>query len=311
MADDETFVKAGMEKYRFYEALPTTGDVVMVEIAALEDNSVVVRLIEYCNMEAMLPHTELTNVRIRSMAQTVKVGRVEAMEVLRVDSKQGYVDVSKKKVKKDDAAKCRDRYESAKLVHRILLRTAALTGVDFVELQKVVAFAAYAKLGHAISLFNQANTNPAALDAYLKNLEGVDAETIAKVKESLVTQIQHTMKLKELTIEAKVNATCFSRVGVDGLREALLKMQAFGEEVEPKMKLLVHLTACPEYLLQVRTGDKATGVKKLLDAIELLKKELAAVGGEVTCKEEPAVIESGKVDKKTTKVYAAADEDDE
>lgn len=302
--NEEALLKQGMTKYAFYEHPPKVGDVVMVEVTGLEDNSVVVRLLEYKNAEAMLPHTELTNVRIRSMAQTIKVGRTEAMEVLRVDQLQGYVDVSKKKVKKDDAKKCRDKYESAKLVHRILLRTASIAQVDFEELQKAVAFPAYAKFGHAVVLFNQAATNPSVLDAYLTGYK-------PDVKEALLNGILHAMKLKEVTVEAKVNATCYSRAGVDGLRNALLKMQAFGEDVEPKMKLLVHLTACPEYLLQVKTEDKVAGRQKLFDAIELLKKELAAVGGEVSCKEEPSVIEGGKVDKKATKNYSVDDEDDE
>lgn len=300
---EEAALKQGMTKYAFYEHPPKVGDIVMVEVTGLEDNSVVVRLLEYKNAEAMLPHTELTNVRIRSMAQTIKVGRTEAMEVLRVDQLQGYVDVSKKKVKKEDAKKCRDKYESAKLVHRILLRTASLTGEDFEGLQKAVAFPAYTKFGHAVVLFNQAAINPSVLDAYLTDYK-------TEVKEQLVAQILHAMKLKEVTVEAKVNATCYSRAGVDGLRTALLKMQAFGEEVEPKMKLLVHLTACPEYLLQVKTEDKVAGRQKLFDAIELLKKELGALGGEVSCKEEPTVIESAKADKKGTKSFADGEADE-
>lgn len=308
MADDSN-IQAGMEKFAFYEGEPKMGDIVMVQVVRLEDNSIKVRLLEYKCREAMLPHTELTNVRIRSIAQTIQVGQIQPMEVLRVDTAQGYVDVSKKKVKKEDAKLCKDKYEAAKQVHRILLRTAALTNVPFERLQASIAFPAYRKYGHAMVLFKTAATDPSILDAYV-------AEFPPSVKEQLVAQVQHSLKLKEVIVQAKVNATCFSHHGADGLRTALLKTQEFGEAVEPKMKLLVHLTACPEYLLQVKTDDKVAGRQKLHDAIALLTKELSALGGDVSCKEEPTVIDNGRGDKRSLNTISAIsnaneEEDDE
>lgn len=288
-----------MEKHSFYEHEPKVGDVVMVQVVKMQDNSTTVKLLEYQGREAMLPHTELTNLRMRSIIQTIHVGKIEPMEVLRVDANQGYVDVSKKKVKKEDAENCKTRYEQAKQVHRMLARTAKLANVPFEKLLAAVAFPAYSKSGHAINLLKNAANDPSVLDPYVAGFD-------PKTKDILLSQILHSLKLKEVVVQAKVNATCYSSAGVDGLREALIKTQNFGEAVEPKMKLLVHQTACPEYLLQVKTDDKVAGRKKLHDAIKLLGEELAAVGGEVSVKEEPTVIEGLKADNREK-----AEEDDE
>lgn len=44
--------------------------------------------------------------------------------VLRVDKEKGYIDLSKRRVSPEDIAKCEDRYNKAKAVHRILRQVA-------------------------------------------------------------------------------------------------------------------------------------------------------------------------------------------
>ena len=48
-----------------------------------------VSLLEYENIEGMIPLTELSNRRIRSFHKLIRVGRIEIAVVLRVDKEKG------------------------------------------------------------------------------------------------------------------------------------------------------------------------------------------------------------------------------
>ena len=48
-----------------------------------------VSLLEYDNIEGMIPLTELSNRRIRSFHKLIRVGRVEIVVVTRVDKEKG------------------------------------------------------------------------------------------------------------------------------------------------------------------------------------------------------------------------------
>ena len=54
--------------------------------------------------------------------------------VLRVDEDKGFIDLSRKKVKPEDAAEHDQYYKKASLVHRILKKTAAWLDEDLESL---------------------------------------------------------------------------------------------------------------------------------------------------------------------------------
>ncbi len=56
--------------------------------------------------EAMIPISELSRVRIRSVNKHIKVGRSEYAAVIRLDQAQKYVDISKSKVYRKDLLAC-------------------------------------------------------------------------------------------------------------------------------------------------------------------------------------------------------------
>jgi translation initiation factor 2 subunit 1 len=55
-----------------------------------------VSLLEYNGIEGMILLSELSRRRIRSINKLIKVGRQEAVMVLRVDKDKGYIDLSKR-----------------------------------------------------------------------------------------------------------------------------------------------------------------------------------------------------------------------
>lgn len=64
----------------------------------MNENGAYVVLLEYENMEGLILSTEVTRKRVRSVKKFMKVGKQEAMMVIRVDKEKRYIDLSKKQV---------------------------------------------------------------------------------------------------------------------------------------------------------------------------------------------------------------------
>lgn len=75
---------------RFYEKeYPDLEEVVMVNVKDIAEMGAYVTLLEYNNIEGMIMFSELSRRRIRSIHKLIRVGRNEAVMVLRVDKEKG------------------------------------------------------------------------------------------------------------------------------------------------------------------------------------------------------------------------------
>jgi len=125
---------------RFYEQrYPEMEDVVMVNVRSIEDMGAYVHLLEYNNIEGkilwvksftvpwrghwapatlfpgMILLSELSRRRIRSINKLIRVGRTEPVVVIRVDKDKGYIDLSKRRVSREDIERCVEQVSKAKV----------------------------------------------------------------------------------------------------------------------------------------------------------------------------------------------------
>jgi|JI9StandDraft_1071089.scaffolds.fasta_scaffold210043_3 translation initiation factor 2 subunit 1 len=111
---------------RFYRnEFPEENELVVVKIRNVHDTGAYVSLLEYNEIEGMIPFTEVTKKRVNTVSRLVKVGKTEIMMVLRVDPVKGYIDLSRKKVHMEEAQVRDQHYKKAKVVHSILKHTAS------------------------------------------------------------------------------------------------------------------------------------------------------------------------------------------
>ncbi|OMJ10799.1 Eukaryotic translation initiation factor 2 subunit alpha [Smittium culicis] len=100
---------------RFYEAqYPEPEEFVVVKVRQIADMGAYVQLEEYGNIEGMVLLSELSRRRIRSVQKLIRVGKKEVVVVLRVDKDKGYIDLSKRRVTPEEAAKCEEKYQKSK-----------------------------------------------------------------------------------------------------------------------------------------------------------------------------------------------------
>jgi len=82
---------------RMYEnEFPEVDDLVMVRVTRVTEIGAYVNMLEYNNKEGIILLSNLSRKRIRSVNRHVRVGKIEVLQVLRVDTDKGYVDLSKK-----------------------------------------------------------------------------------------------------------------------------------------------------------------------------------------------------------------------
>lgn len=122
----------------------------------------------------MILMTELSRRRIRSIQKLIRVGRNEAVVVLRVDKAkgmllllahsircrlwylQGYIDLSKRQVSAEDAVACTERYNSSKAVNQVLRHVCERTGHDIETIYEKIAWPLAKKFKHANEAFKLA-----------------------------------------------------------------------------------------------------------------------------------------------------------
>jgi len=109
-------------------------------------------------------YSELSRRRIRSINKLIRVGKTEAVMVMRVDPDKGYIDLSKRRVAPEDIAACEDRYLRAKAVHSILRHVAANVGTPLLSLYETIGWPLYRKYGHAHEAFRRSVADPTIFD---------------------------------------------------------------------------------------------------------------------------------------------------
>lgn len=269
-------------KCRFYEAkYPAVEDVVMVNVRRIAEMGAYVTLLEYDGVEGMILLSELSRRRIRSINKLIRVNRNEVVMVLRVDEEKGYIDLSKRRVSEEDIAKCDERYNKAKAVHGVLRMVAEKRGMFLEDVYKQVGWPLYRKYGHAYDAFKLALTDQE--DPFASLEEAIPED----MKQEILSIIRRRLAPQPIKVRSDIEMTCFTELGVEVIRDAMLAAEACSTEACP---VKVRLVAPPRYVMTTMSLDKDMGKETLGVAIEKLNEVLGAQGGTVEVKVAPRAV---------------------
>jgi len=269
---------------RFYEdTYPEIESLVMVNVRNIAEMGAYVTLLEYNNIEGMILLSELSRRRIRSINKLIRVNRNEVVMVLRVDKEKGYIDLSKRRVSAEDVAKCEDRYNKAKAVHRVMRHVAEKRDTTLEQLYEAVGWPLYKKYGHAYDAFKLCLTDH-------ENIFDVpDCGVVADdaTKACLVDYIKKKLSPQPIKVRSDIEVTCFTYEGINAIREALLSGQDASTQECP---ISIKLIAPPMYVMTTMTLDKDAGIATLEAAIEAVTTKITAAGGKMDVKMPPKAV---------------------
>ncbi|KAG0454615.1 hypothetical protein HPP92_023595 [Vanilla planifolia] len=284
---------------RMYEArFPEVDTAVMIQVKSIAEMGAYVSLLEYNNIEGMIPFNELSRRRIRSVNSLIRVGRQEPAMVVRVDRDKGYIDLSKRRVSEEDVQACEERYNKSKLVHSIMRHVAETVSIDLEDLYLHIGWPLYRKFGHAFEAFKLIVSDPdSVLDSLTKEVRdvGSDGQEVTKVvpalteevKDALIKNIRRRMTPQPLKIRADIEMKCFQFDGVLHIKEAMRKAEAAGDADCP---VKIKLVAPPLYVLTTQTLDKEKGITVLTNAIKACTEEIDREKGKLLVKEAPRAV---------------------
>jgi translation initiation factor 2 subunit 1 len=267
---------------RFYEEpFPELESLVMVNVRNIAEMGAYVTLLEYNNIEGMILLSELSRRRIRSINKLIRVNRNEVVMVLRVDKEKGYIDLSKRRVSAEDVAKCEERYNKAKAVHRVMRHVADRRGRTLEELYEMVGWPLYKKYGHAYDAFKLclSGENEDVFEACNELDDATRACVVDYVKKKLSPQ--------PIKVRADVEVTCFTYEGINAIRDALVKGREMSVDECP---IQIKLIAPPMYVMTTMTLDKDLGIQILSAAIAAVTDEILAKGGKIDIKMAPKAV---------------------
>ena len=295
---EDHHMKRHVSTCRFYEKrLPDVDDLVMVKVKSVGDSSAYVSLIEYNNIEGMVPFTELSRRRIRSISKYIKVGSTEIMAVIRVDKDRGYVDLSKKRVSQSDHKECEEKFGRAKTVHGIMQSTIQKNReFSIEELYQLIGWPLYHKFETAYDGLKLATGNPERVFTAL----GL-AEEARPMFDALMLEVNARLKTSAFRCRAEIEVTLYTSEGIDGIKEVLHKAEESGTAEHP---IKVHIVAAPHYTVRTQSLDKALGIDLVEKAIAIIKEAITAKGGDCTIREPPHTVDD---DAHPSEFHAEAD----
>lgn len=293
--------KVNLGDCRFYEQkFPEVDDLVMVKVNRIADMGAYVSLLEYNNMEGMILMSELSKRRFRSVNKLIKVGRLEVVLVLRVDSKKGYIDLSKRRVSPEDIVKCEEKYSKSKKVHQTVRQVAMKHKITVEELNRKVIWPLYTKYGHALDALKDAAINAREVFSGLKIDEAV--------MKSLIHDITLRLAPQALKLRARIDVFCFGYDGIDAVKDALRRATAVKDD---KVDIKIKLIALPQYVIVTSCYDKEKGIKRIQEAMELIKQCITSYkGGEFKQQGEIQVI-GGEEEKRLEELFQDIEDDEE
>jgi len=276
----------------FYERkVPETDELVMVKINSIDDMGVLCSLLEYNNLEGFLPLTQISrNSRMRSVLRFVRVGQQQVLQVLRVDTKCGYTDLSKKYITEVEREEGTDKFNKGKTVHNIAKRVAETQHKEIEEIYKNYVWPLYKTHGHPYDAFKTL--------AGMKEGEEVDiwkdcdTDLDMEIKLSFSGLIKHQMAVQPVKIGAQIEVMCYSEGGIDDIKHALKAGLEVNNDALTTVK--IQLISSPLYLVWTTTLDEDKGQKALKEVVDTIHHTITDVGGVLKILKEPGVI--GKVE---------------
>ena len=236
------------------------------------------KLLEY-GKEGLLFSSEITLKRVNFINRVLSVGKDEVLQVLNVDPKKGYIDLSKKQVKADAIELCKKRYANSKKVEDIVKKLAVHTNKSMEKIYKKLIWPLYKTHKHALDALQEIlDGNQSILDN-LKVDENTKEELMKILKEKLVTQ--------PVKIRAEFKLTCYTFEGIEAIKEALLNGEKKGTE---KIPIKFTIIGSPLYECSLSTINKEEGFKIMNQALEEVKNTIKAKNGSYLLETKPMVI---------------------
>lgn len=261
---------------------PTVEDMCIVQVKNVAEMGAYVSLLEYDNAEGMILLSELSKKRIRSINKLIRVGRTEVVVVMRVAEEKGYIDLSKRRVQREEIPTLEVKYDKSKKVHAIMRHASEASRIPMIKLYEQFGWDLYDRFGHAYDAFKLLVTDPDTVNIERYNIN-------EKALAALLKHVNRKMEPKAYKLRADINVTCSAYEGIDAIKAALGSALKLAETKE--LDLQIKLVAPPTYVLLSQNFNKTKGVAFLQECCDTIEAKITEAGGGYAVMEAPRAVQ--------------------
>lgn len=254
---------------RMYEQkLPSVDELVIVKVIKVEEQGATCQLLEYDNLEGMLPCTQYSKHYVRSIRKLIKPGRQYVLSVMNVDTEKNYIDLSKKHVTKEEIEKTNDRFKKSCYVHTFLSNLARHNNIELVELYTLFGWPLYKEYDHAYNGLELIASHHELIQQFHLN------EPIIIL---IYTELDKKFAPKPITYITTVEVSCAGLEGVNAVREALVTGQNLADELLASNEETLEITVVkpPEYNLTIKTINQELAKSTIAQCTALIQSTIA------------------------------------
>ncbi len=245
------------------KGLPTFGELVLCTVSKISPYAAWCTLDEYENLEGMIHISEVAGKWVHDIREFVKQNKQYVTKVVRIDEEKGIINLSIKKVSKNEEKNKLNSFRKEQRAEKILEQSAQILGKNLQQAYEEVGYLLQEKFGE---LF-------VAVEEIKKDKKVLDKLNIPKKwTDVLVEIIEKTIKEKEIVLKAELELKSYSGSGINDIKKLLSDLQNSGANVR--------YISAPKYRIELKTKDPKHDEKKLRENLESALKTIKQLHGE-------------------------------
>ena len=224
---------------------PEVGYVVIATVKRVESYGAYVALDEFGGKEGLLHISEISSRWVRNIRNHVRQGQKTVLQVLRTDPAKGQVDLSLRRVSKDDKRKKLEEWKKARKAETLLAQAATTLNMELNELYEAEGEKIVEEYG---SLYE-------GMEAASK--VGIEALTkigvSAKAADVLSEISKDKIIIKGVTIQGIIEMTSLTNEGVEDIRMTFIDADNVANNNEASIKITTK--GAPKYRIELTAED--------------------------------------------------------
>ncbi len=224
---------------------PEVGYVVIATVKRVESYGAYVQLDEFGDKEGLLHISEISSRWVRNIRNHVRQGQKVVLQVLRTDQAKGQVDLSLRRVSKDEKRKKLEDWKKERKAETLFTQAATQMETDLDQFYQVEA----AKIVEHYGSLYEGLVASSKLGVEALTIAGVPADAAAILSEISKEKII----IKGVTIQGMIEMTSLTNEGVEDIRMTFID----ADDVAKKNEASISITTRggPKYRIELTAED--------------------------------------------------------
>ena len=275
----ESVAKNAFHVRMYEQKQPTVGEHVIVRITSVDDISTNVVLVEYEERPALMLQSNASTGRFDRAKKRLTVGHIDVAVVLTIDTKRGFIDVSKKHIDQANKENCFKRFHKSKAAR------------DLLKLYEIIAWPLAIRFGHTLDGFLAIRDG--VFDLSQLTFDIMNPEIISfDVQSTLIKTIHLKLDLKVEKFRSQIAVNCSTFEGIDAIRDAL---RAGINHLPGKINIkLIGGTGASDlrtsYSVETFHVVESEGIRILTEVQNVVEKVILTRGGEFAVLHQPKCV---------------------